>query len=171
MAYLLIELCHHTHGPVVNRAWAVLDVVFGDSNGDGNEGTAVLAGISIEKSALWRPLQNLLKRARHVRKQVALQPEFQQGQTSDCELPSLNFQYTEGNVLPVEEHILVNRLPNEKILFGDPFFDSVPADFAGEDWTWEGLDSLVQGFQTDLFRQQEGMEYHDNNPAGTLNWW
>lgn len=36
MAYLLNELCKHTQGPAVDRAWAVLDAVFGSSDDAGS---------------------------------------------------------------------------------------------------------------------------------------
>ncbi|CAG8959742.1 hypothetical protein HYFRA_00001648 [Hymenoscyphus fraxineus] len=69
IAYVLNELCHHTLGPVVDRAWAAVDAVLCDSN-DGKENMR-LAGLTMNKE-IWEKVEKLRERARHIRQQAIL---------------------------------------------------------------------------------------------------
>jgi hypothetical protein len=162
MAYLLINFYNYTGGPVVDRAWAVRDAVFGDSD-SGNESTRI-AGIQVEKNILLQPLQKLLKRARCVRKQAAQQAFLQAEELNDARTHDSGYK---TNSAPTKEPLQTS--PHEKTLLGDPFLGSV-GDF-GEKMDRENWDSLVQSFQTDLLQQQESMDCQGNNPAISSNWW
>lgn len=55
------ELCVHTHGPTVDRAWAILDSSLDFSK-------TVVA--DSEQGMLWRPIEKLLRRAREKRSEA-----------------------------------------------------------------------------------------------------
>ncbi|KAL8913249.1 MAG: hypothetical protein Q9171_001896 [Xanthocarpia ochracea] len=58
VAFVLSQLCIRTHGPEVEQAWKVIDEIFGDLGGR----------ISPQRRGmLWKPLRNLMTRARAVR--------------------------------------------------------------------------------------------------------
>ena len=58
VAFVLSQLCIRTHGPEVDQAWKVIDEIFGDLGGR----------ISPQRRGmLWKPLRNLMTRARAVR--------------------------------------------------------------------------------------------------------
>ncbi len=58
IAFVLSQLCVHTSGPGVNRAWAAMESVFEDWGGTGSES---------KRGMLWKPLRKLMARARGVR--------------------------------------------------------------------------------------------------------
>ena len=68
LAVALAELCVQTSGPLVERAWTIVDVVFdkwSERIADSKKGT------------LWRPIKKLLGKARTARSQFATQVEGQ----------------------------------------------------------------------------------------------
>lgn len=159
MAYLLIELCQQTTGPVVDRAWAVLDAIFGDFK-DGNEST-LPAGINVDRRTLWETLQKLFKRARHVRKQSAGQALLQVPELSDASTPNIP---NETNHVRNKESLQTST--GDKALLGDPFLGS--PDF-GEEMDWEDW-NILQSFQTDLLLQRDRMKYQESNRSMILGW-
>ena len=60
IAIILAELCHQTRGPLVERAWNIVDTVY--------EASSNLVADS-KKGALWRPITKLLEKARKARLQ------------------------------------------------------------------------------------------------------
>ncbi|KAF2475444.1 uncharacterized protein BDR25DRAFT_301108 [Lindgomyces ingoldianus] len=167
IAYLLIELCKHTRGPAVDRAWAVLDVVFSDWGHDSSEDAGSLPGAQKEKkSAILQPLLKLVKRARHARKQALEASQGSRGELSDA--PStFDSGYENTGLNPVEEH--TQSAPHEDGLLGDPFLFS-GTEF-GDEMNWEQLDTWIQSFQPELSSQQESMDFQTHSHTGVLSWW
>ncbi len=75
-ACILTQLCHYSHGPAVDRAWAVLDEVFNGWEGNRNEMEAGLSGLpkGHKSNALWEPFLNLLRRAAPGEERVTTSP-------------------------------------------------------------------------------------------------
>ncbi|KAF4632820.1 hypothetical protein G7Y89_g5305 [Cudoniella acicularis] len=164
MAYLLIELCSHTEGPGVDRAWAALNAVFGGS-GDENKSTRTDGVQEIEKSMLWQPLQKLLKRACHVREQAALKAQSEE--SINALTHDSGYDSYDTNSIPTEDII---QTWDEKSS-GDPFLGSMPD--LGSEMNWEKWDDLVyaKSFQANLLQEQVDMNYGGNDPTLTLSWW
>lgn len=148
IAYVLNELCNQTQGPTVDRAWASIDAVFGNSN-DGNESMR-FAGLAVSQE-IWQQVEKLLKRAQHVRQQAILQAQASHDSNETTSIP---------------HHI---QRSDENSLLADPFLESVP-DMAKE-MNWENWDTLVQSFQSDPLLQQGFMDYERNDPSLPLSWW
>jgi len=161
-AHLLIELCKHTSGPVVDRSWTVVDGVFGDMDYHGDAAGPDGMQKQNAKSVLWQPLLRLLKRARLVRKQALQGHEgLSDGSfafDSGCEVSSETL--TEDDDPP---------LLHQDGLLGDPFLGSA-LDF-GEEMSWEQFDTLLHDFQTDICYEQESIDYQGNNLTGALSLW
>ena len=60
IAVVLAELCHQTRGPLVERAWCMVELVY--------ESLSKIVADS-RKGALWRPISKLLEKARSARAQ------------------------------------------------------------------------------------------------------
>lgn len=166
MAYLLIELCKHTQGPAVDRAWQVLDAVFSSSEHDTcmKESPAAVVGVQKEKkkSMLWLPLLRLLERARNIRRKA-----LQSRQSVSVASSTLDSGYESKGATPVEDGL--QTLPHQDALLGDPFLSTEP-DF-GEEMSWEHLETWVQSLQTDFLYEQDSMDYQTNNMTEALSWW
>jgi hypothetical protein len=125
LAVALAELCNETHGPLADRAWAVIDrgyTKYSNRVADTKEGM------------LWRPIKSLLKRAQAVRER-AHQPDATQAalqsltdlalQESEItqQLPSLNLNPTQSAFdMPMMGDGLGEMSQTPYPLFGNDFF-------------------------------------------------
>ncbi|KAF2724078.1 hypothetical protein K431DRAFT_263250 [Polychaeton citri CBS 116435] len=150
MAYLLIELCHRTHGAVVERAWSVLDAVFSDLDPLDTTNSVSLADDSTNSKTPREALRKLYRRARRSRLQNALSDYSQRAQDPlhDTVTPasgsepysSLLLEGQEGANMPMDYG---GRASN------DPLLGSGLEDFNIEEITWDGLDALAESFSAD----------------------
>lgn len=180
-AYILIQLCKHTRGPAVDRAWEVLDSRFVDLDPEpepdsplkysrphnteypnilsGQETAADAYGIQAKprcrQNVLWQPLLRILKRARQARKQALTPPE------SLDTPPALKPGTEARHMTPTEQ------LPSEGLL-SDPFCGQI-LDF-GEEMSWEQLDTWALSLQNGSY-QQGRVDYLTNDDIAPLNWW
>lgn len=171
VAFLLIQLCKHTHGPAVDRSWQVLEAVFADWEGIATAGGEV--GENALKS-LWQPLLRLLNRARQTRDHTHHPPTHP---SPLADTPStlntgstLSTGYDASHMTPEDLHQplqLQDGFALQEGLIGDPFFGTAE-DFSTE-MNWEQLDEWVQNFQDGLYQKE--MDCQDKDMTGALNWW
>jgi hypothetical protein len=147
IAYVLNELCNQTQGPTVDRAWAAVDAVLGNSN-DGKESMR-LAGLTMSHE-ICQQVEKLLKRAQHIRQQAILQAQARHNSNEATSIP----------------HI---QASDENSLLVDPFLGSVPD--IGEEMNLENWDTWVESFQSDLLLQQGFTDYNGDDPSLPLSWW
>ena len=181
-AFLLIELCHYTEGPIVDRAWAALNAVFASKIDDDNrERSPNSLDVSMKKSVLWLPLQRLFERARQVREQAVYQalPLTPNSNVAHSINPGYENGYGPDLALPIDDSVESSK--HGKVLLGDPFLGSGP-ELVGEEMDWENWDMLVQSFQSEVLQQSQQqheqqqqagmvMEYEMINSTVPSGWW
>jgi hypothetical protein len=163
VAYLLIQMCKHTQGPSVDRAWKVLDAAFADWEEGGitpSPDNSKRLGKKTVKT-LWQPLLRLLDRARDVRKQAL---QSRDGSISTDTPSTISTGYDTSNTTAED---LQQPVQLQDGLINDPFFGST--EDLNMEMSWEQLDGWVQNFQNGLYEQY--VEYHDKDMVGALNWW
>ncbi|KAH7370419.1 fungal-specific transcription factor domain-containing protein [Rhexocercosporidium sp. MPI-PUGE-AT-0058] len=148
LAYVLNELCNQTQGPTIDRAWAAVDAVLGNSNDD--KESMRLAGLTMSQE-IWQQVEKLLKRAQHIRQQAILQAQA-------------SHDLNEATSIP--QHI---QTADANSLLADPFLGSVPD--MGEEMNMENWDAWVESFQGDFLLQQGFMEYERDDHSLPLSWW
>ena len=158
MAYILVGLCKYPRGPSVDRAWAVLDVIFSDpkreDHQNAKETTDSQKGST--KDLLWRPLVNLHRRAQDVRKQSL---------RAFPEVESVS-PYTPLNSSP---HYLIDGPTREKNpealsehdVSSDPFLGFTP-NFS-DDMKLDELESWIQYVHEEYILDPESMD-HQTEP-------
>ncbi|KAF2798598.1 hypothetical protein K505DRAFT_99337, partial [Melanomma pulvis-pyrius CBS 109.77] len=159
MAYLLIELCKAPQGPVIDRAWAILDVVFGTSTKDSTEDAVKPTSVHEQtiKSVLWQPMLKLHKQARYAREQ-ALKLDTQSGSSHS----SIDLEYDTTTTSPAEQQSSKpQQAPYEEGLLGDPFLG--PGIDCSEGMSWEQLDTWLQSFQPELLNLDECIDNQTND--------
>jgi hypothetical protein len=166
MAYLLFQMCDHTSGPAVERAWTSIDGIFADWE----EGGVITAetGMPGQKAvrALWKPMLRLRDRAREARTEAIINssqtPALLNLNTPST--PSTGYGATgmsfDGH--PVDMH---EAATEGALIAGDPFLGT--ADDFGLEMNWEQVDDWVEKFQAGLLQQDD---YHENDMMGTLAW-
>ena len=83
LAVALAELCSQVEGPLVDRAWAIVDTVFD------KQGSRIADS---KKGSLWRPIKKLYTRAQAARSQhVSMQQQLQQQQQQALPTAPLSF--------------------------------------------------------------------------------
>jgi hypothetical protein len=144
LAVALAELCNETHGPLADRAWAVIDrgyTKYSDRVADTKEGM------------LWRPIKSLLKRAQAAR-QRADQPDAMQ--TAFQSLIDPAFQDTK----------LTQQLPNLSL-------DSTPTTF-DMPIIGDGLGQMCQTpyplFRNDFFSLTDMPQSTTGSFDENMNW-
>ncbi|KAF2684158.1 hypothetical protein K458DRAFT_451950 [Lentithecium fluviatile CBS 122367] len=184
LAYLLIQLCTHTTGGAVDRAWRVLDAVFADWEKSGLTGQSDEGderdGKKKVVSKLWQPLLQLFDRAREARR-CGLEGPTQHISVSVNKPSTLVNAYentTNVNVTAPQSNLQRQPLPTvfppsptfHDGLIGDPFLGS--ADDFGMEMNWEQLDewakSFLNGYQQQ--REQNAVEPDLDMEEG-FSWW
>ncbi len=151
----------------MERAWAVLDTVFGTSTCEsGREETVGLRGLSgvpfePRPTVLWRPFLRLLGRAREVRNQHLLA-----NQQASRAPSSLDSGYDTNSASPAGG--FTSETPDTGALLGDPFL-GLETDF-GDEMDWEQVDIWLQGLQDGL-SQQVHLDHQPDHAIGALTWW
>lgn len=151
LAVALAELCNETHGPLADRAWAVIDrgyAKYSDRVADTKEGM------------LWRPIKSLLKRAQAARQRAdqpgAMQEAFQplvdpafQDTKLTQQLPNLNLDPTPTTFdMPIMGDGLDQMGQTPYPLFGNDFFSltDMPLSTTGsydENMNWNDWNEFV----------------------------
>ena len=144
MAYILIGLCKYPQGPIVDRAWVVLNAVFSDHDRDDQADTGNSNGArkSDTHNILWRPLLRLFERAQCVRKQAS--QVCQDMNSSSDAPPTLDSGYVTSDLTPSENDFQTYQ----DDVSGDPFFGFGP-DF-GEEMKLDEMESWIQSVQNDF---------------------
>ena len=149
LATTLTELCVQTKGPLVQRAWRIVDAVF--------EKTAARIADS-RNGLLWRPMKKLMARAQMKRKEIDIlnaQPNLSEQQPLP-QFDSLAFNDPELNL--VQPHLKnpsdtrntnLNNL-DQLSLTSTPFSSdvlSVPDDQNSNLMNWAEWDTFMQDFE------------------------
>ncbi|KAJ4298242.1 hypothetical protein N0V90_006141 [Kalmusia sp. IMI 367209] len=172
ITYILIQLCKHTRGTAVDRAWEVINAVFGDLDENSTCPASGLAEILIaaRKNHLWEAVLRLLKKVRYERAQ-ALQSK-EEAYNTPSTLNSISDINTNSTGLTEQlmdpcpaEYVTVQNLDG---MLGDPFLGQ-SVDF-GEEMNWEQIDAWVQDFQASL-SQSDAIDCQETDALGALEWW
>lgn len=159
-SYLLIQMCHHTEGAAVDRAWEVLDAAFEYWKKSGIAFDDAGKPRSKAIRMLWEPLLRLLARAREVRKQT----QHLREESATWTPSTLGTGNSSGSTAPEGP----KRHPQpQSSLRGDPFVGST--EDLDTEMNWAQLDEWMQSFQDDLSRQ--GPDSWDYGAMGALSWW
>ena len=168
MAHLLVELTKKTEGPVVHRAWEVLEKVFSDLGEDGRGGLGKPNAEVNCKTRLWPPLLRLLKRARAARDQAR-----QLRDAANTETP-ISLQATPESATDqlqvVELGSQAQMVEQHDGLLGDPFFGADVNGSFPEDMDWDQLDQWVldQWSQQDF---QNAVDFGTPDMQGAMTFW
>ncbi|KAF2639740.1 hypothetical protein P280DRAFT_550431 [Massarina eburnea CBS 473.64] len=168
VAYLLLQMCRHTQGPAVDRAWSSIDSAFADwEEGGITTSDTVKPGQKAIRS-LWKPLLRLRARARAARREARHSP--QASGSFDANTPSTLSTGYEGSNMTLEDVQNPVQFPDaaaqDVLIGGDPFFGN--ADDFSVEMNWERLDEWVQNFQDGLQQQDD---YQEKDMMGALEWW
>lgn len=160
MAHLLVDLCQPAQGPAVDRAWSVLDMVFGKISDDGRDDTT---GLAIKwnqnrKSPMWEPLLKLLERARSVRNHAQ-----EAHQSRGNAPPIIDSELVTSIASPVKEYSQMAPHPEDSEE-GPP--SASKGDF-GDQMSHDDLDKWIESY----LGQQDTMDYQADYLIGTVSWW
>lgn len=162
IAYLLIQMCKHTQGSSVDRAWDVLDATFADWQ-EGGTTPSHMYTERLDKPApktIWKSMLLLYEQACKVRRQSLLPGD----DSVSANPPSMaNAVHETCNI--IEDLQQPGQSQADEI--GDPFFGST--EELNVDMNWGQLDDWVQKFQEGMYQQD--LEQPDEDIIGTLNWW
>ena len=174
LAMTLAELCVQTKGPLVQRAWRIVDAVF----------DYIATRIADSKDGmLWRPMKKLMSRAQAKRKQVetASAPVTVQQQQPLPEFVSLGFD-TQGPSLtrppmtsPVQTTTLGmpgldQPIKNDPQLPSDILSMSNSNEDCGE-INWAEWDAFMQDFEMEGPSKDAEMAGMQQEPALSDRWW
>lgn len=153
VAYLLVQMCTHTTGPVVDRAWEVIDASFADWEEGGISQPQKDTGNPCKAlEVLWQPLLRLLQRARDKRQQALNSC----GASVSTDALSYHTPKDYGEPPQIQDEESAS----------DPFFGAT--DDLHFEMNWEKLDDWALNFRGGLVEQAE--EREGDNVIGTMDW-
>lgn len=166
LAYLLIQMCRYTQGRAVERAWEVLDTVFGQWE---EKGIASRVESGEKVSKLWKPLLELLGRAREARArglEVQIPTAFET-------MPSTLGVESQGDDMEAQENAQQQEVAEDAVyqagLMGDPFLGST--DDLNMEMNWETLDQWAKMFEGGYLQEQEAARNEFDMAAESFHWW
>jgi hypothetical protein len=160
LAYLLIELCKHTAGPAVDRAWSAVDPLF-PKNGDVKISSGLTGSFdrtTHQSLSMWRSFLALHEHASSMRQSLC---SVHNRNHKTCVTAPPDSAYGTEDCTPGESSENVSRYGDA--LRGDPFLGSSLETSNPIDWT--EMDAWLQSHQSDILE----MGGHVQTPA--LSWW
>ncbi|KAF1967774.1 hypothetical protein BU23DRAFT_284992 [Bimuria novae-zelandiae CBS 107.79] len=169
LAYLLVQLCKHTSGPAVDRAWEVINAFFGTLE---EHNSLIARGfINIvtanKKNSLWQPLLVMLLKAQASRRKALQTPKRTADTPSTLESDSNTTATTPNETLGESEPSSWPISQDQEGILGDAFLGQ-SLDF-GEEMNWEQIDAWVDNFQAGIARES-GMLSGEQSALGALDW-